>query len=430
MDKALAWMEQKRAQGVTYSMANRNGPNSYDCSSAVYYALIDGGLLPSMRIGNTDSLFNDLERNGWTQLQPDANGNFPTQRGDVFIWGVRGASGGALGHTGIFINANDIIHCNSYYNGIYVNNYDWLAQVNGWPTVAFYRYTGASYAPPSIPGSPTDQLLDIGSLIKFGHTYRVDDLQLIGGVWQVRTNVLCKDGFTWDDNGIPAGPLVEVDGDGYASLDQSLDVGSLYHIPGKYRVLDLGQYGSAWLAMIEMDGLKLWVDVETATEIADSDAGTPTPGRAPVKQPQPVTAPESPKTPAAPQPTPEPQEQAVEVQPSPIQPQPQLTTQPSKPIQPKKEVTMAFTNKQVKELAINQQTVLDASSEFTPLISDVTKVRVYFITDLGIIGATFILAVVAMFNVIDGTLAIMLNAAIATAMLGIKQTFRISSKKQ
>ena len=39
MEQAIAWMEARRGK-VTYSMDFRNGPNSYDCSSAVYYALL------------------------------------------------------------------------------------------------------------------------------------------------------------------------------------------------------------------------------------------------------------------------------------------------------------------------------------------------------------------------------------------------------
>ena len=34
-----------RVGKVTYSMDYRNGPNSYDCSSAVYYALMAGGAI-------------------------------------------------------------------------------------------------------------------------------------------------------------------------------------------------------------------------------------------------------------------------------------------------------------------------------------------------------------------------------------------------
>ena len=76
IDQAIAWMEQRKGK-VTYSMNYRTGPHSYDCSSAVYFALRDAGLLPqNIAIGNTETLFHDLESNGWTQVRPDASGNY------------------------------------------------------------------------------------------------------------------------------------------------------------------------------------------------------------------------------------------------------------------------------------------------------------------------------------------------------------------
>lgn len=137
----IKWMSDRQGK-VTYSMNIRLGPNSYDCSSAVYFALIAGGFLPAGSMGNTDSLFGHLEKVGWQQVQP-VNGNYPAKRGDVFIWGNRGGSGGAAGHTGIFIDDNDnIIHCNYGYNGITVNDHDTIWNLNGQPAIAIYRYQG------------------------------------------------------------------------------------------------------------------------------------------------------------------------------------------------------------------------------------------------------------------------------------------------
>ncbi|MGC3121101.1 peptidoglycan amidohydrolase family protein, partial [Enterococcus faecalis] len=44
-DVMIRWMEQKKAQHITYSMDYRFGPNSYDCSSAVYFALKEAGFI-------------------------------------------------------------------------------------------------------------------------------------------------------------------------------------------------------------------------------------------------------------------------------------------------------------------------------------------------------------------------------------------------
>ena len=297
LEIALNWFEQRRGK-VTYSMVNRNGPNSWDCSSSVYHALIAGGLLPSSQwIGNTDSEFSSLESNGWVQVQPNAQGNFDNQRGDVFIWGVRGASSGAFGHTGMFTDADNIIHCSSGYNGIAISNYDWLHSINGNAPQTFYRYVGNS-APAPAPNDPNDQSLVVGSYIKFADTYTADDVQLIEGTWQVRTTVLCRNAFTWEENGIPAEPLVEVTPDGFATGDQELAVGSLYKIPRRYQVLDLGYNNDMWMAQIQSGEQKFWVDVATATEVPESDTGTATP--APAPQPQPVVVPEVPQKPISP----------------------------------------------------------------------------------------------------------------------------------
>ena len=59
VDRMIAFALSKHHK-VTYSMAypQRLGPESLDCSSFVYYALIAGGFLPNgTRIGNTESLY-------------------------------------------------------------------------------------------------------------------------------------------------------------------------------------------------------------------------------------------------------------------------------------------------------------------------------------------------------------------------------------
>ncbi|MBL1228774.1 SH3 domain-containing protein [Enterococcus sp. BWB1-3] len=137
----IKWMAD-RVGKVTYSQNQRLGPYSYDCSSAVYFALRAGGFLAANKIGNTDSLFKDLEAAGWKQV-PLVNGYYAVKRGDIFIWGIRGASGGDFGHTGIFLNENDqMIHCNFGYNGISINDHDTIWAYNGKPAVTVYRYAG------------------------------------------------------------------------------------------------------------------------------------------------------------------------------------------------------------------------------------------------------------------------------------------------
>lgn len=119
---------------------------------------------------------------------------------------------------------------------------------------------------PPQPAQP-DQILHVGEKFKFTQTYRVDALKRIGGIWQVKTNALCPVDFTWNDNGIPVMPLVEVAGGVGNSKDQVLQTGSKYKIPGTYTVLDLGAYKGRWMAKVDMQGWKLWVDIATVTEV-------------------------------------------------------------------------------------------------------------------------------------------------------------------
>lgn len=135
----IDWFQQ-RAGAVTYSMNYRNGPYSYDCSSSVYYSMIYAGIWDG-GIGNTESMFTDLPALGWYEVQGDENG-IPAQRGDVFIWGDHGSSAGASGHTGIFVDPDNIIHCNYGYNSITINNHDYIWSANGSPSCHIFRYSG------------------------------------------------------------------------------------------------------------------------------------------------------------------------------------------------------------------------------------------------------------------------------------------------
>ena len=101
-----------------YSMTRRNLNPGLDCSSSVYYALIDGGFLPKgTPIGNTETLF---KLNG--KIFKEIFSYDEVQRGDIFIRGGEGRSAGAGGHTGIFMRKDKIIHSNYSNNGISIND--------------------------------------------------------------------------------------------------------------------------------------------------------------------------------------------------------------------------------------------------------------------------------------------------------------------
>lgn len=115
VEKMIQWFEDRRGK-VTYSMTYRSGPNSYDCSSAVYSSLFYAGFKPNINwLGSTVSLWDDI---GSNKLMTEINRS-QVRRGDIFLSGPRGAgSAGAAGHTGVFLDKDTIIHCNYADNGI------------------------------------------------------------------------------------------------------------------------------------------------------------------------------------------------------------------------------------------------------------------------------------------------------------------------
>lgn len=143
VESYINWFKRRKGR-VSYSMTNRKGPYSYDCSSAVYFALQEAGIFPTGLIGNTDTLFYHLHQYGFIELKPKLDGSYDTREGDIVIWGTKNQSGGANGHTGIFTNVDDFIHCNYGYNTITENNHDLIWYSNGCPPVSVFRYADNS----------------------------------------------------------------------------------------------------------------------------------------------------------------------------------------------------------------------------------------------------------------------------------------------
>ncbi|MFH6649646.1 peptidoglycan amidohydrolase family protein [Streptococcus suis] len=136
IETALRWMSDRKGR-VTYSMDYRNGPNSFDCSSSVYYALMSAGAISAGWPVNTEYEHDWLIKNGYKLIAE--NTDWDAKRGDIFIWGRRGHSAGAGGHTGIFVDPDNIIHCNYARNGITVDNYNQTAAASGWMYCYVYR---------------------------------------------------------------------------------------------------------------------------------------------------------------------------------------------------------------------------------------------------------------------------------------------------
>lgn len=160
IEAAIAYMYKLRSQGVTYSMyGSRTGTDgTADCSGAVYAALRAGGASNAGWVLNTESMHNWLVANGFMRVAD--NSEWTAQRGDVFIWGKQGQSGGAGGHTGIFVDGSNIIHCNYGNNGVTVNNHDAYWAADGGPYFYAYRYAGGTASTPE-----GDDDLDLSKLI-------------------------------------------------------------------------------------------------------------------------------------------------------------------------------------------------------------------------------------------------------------------------
>jgi hypothetical protein len=150
MEKAIAWFYDRMSKGVCYNMnaryevgdmvdRNGNGCVEGDCSSAVTYAVLAAGASNGGNL-NTDSMHAWLVANGFKIISEGKGKTFSPQRGDVFIWGQKGYSGGAAGHTGIFIDANNIIHLSYGCDGVCVSNYAYVRSVNDGSNTYEYIY--------------------------------------------------------------------------------------------------------------------------------------------------------------------------------------------------------------------------------------------------------------------------------------------------
>ena len=144
IENAIAWMKAREGK-VSYSMDYRDGDDSYDCSSSVYSALRSAGARSAGWAVNTEYEHDWLIKNGYELIAE--NVECEAQRGDIFIWGRRGASAGAGGHTGIFVDSDNIIHCNYRFDGITVNNHDYIWSLAGQPYFYIYRLTNPNAEP-------------------------------------------------------------------------------------------------------------------------------------------------------------------------------------------------------------------------------------------------------------------------------------------
>lgn len=269
-NNVIAFMEGLKNIGITYSMnGSRDGSDGTgDCSGTIVRAIEQSGGTKASWLFNTDSMHAYLIQNGY-KLVYENNPTYTPKRGDIFIWGRKGQSGGAFGHTGIFYDDNEnIIHCNFGYNGVTINNVDSIAKANGFPYYYIYRLEGGSTTPIN-PTPPTPNKPQASGRKRFG--YLVNDLQFVNGIWQIRCDHLCPIDFTWVENGIDVAHVDVMDGNGNVSNNQTVKIGDyVSFIPSavvscskttNYKGVQLSEFtfkpntGAIWLARTSIDKL-------------------------------------------------------------------------------------------------------------------------------------------------------------------------------
>ena len=439
MDKVIEWFQQRQGK-VSYSMVNRNGWASYDCSSSIYHALIYTGILPQgFRIGNTETEFVDLPKFGFQRIEADANGYIPTRRGDIFIWGKQGYTNGAGGHTGIYLDSDNIIHCSYGYNGIHTDNHDWLAGINGVQDLTIFRYTGKPQNAPVPQPQPEaiDDVINIGSHFKINSALQVAEVNINDGSRKLKIDALCPRGFTWAENGIPAEWVVKVDNDGY-KVDGEINAGDWVKIQGAFVAQEVVRNDGMWFAKVNRDGITVWVELTPVSEILAGDVGNITDYR-----PQPAPQPVEPPKPEVKE-EPKPEEKPAENQGLTVQEEDKKdmshnlknsgNAENSKKAEKKQLIQInarPLTEEELKMLEDLQKTTTEniANTDYEPRISEKAKTTVYFIADLGIL-TNMLIATICVILIPNATKEILaISGAVATAFAGLKPIFKLGAKK-
>ena len=205
INKAIDYMYQLKNRGVTYSMSgSRIGTDgTADCSGAVYISLVKGGATKYSYPVNTESEHAWLIANGFDLIAFNKEWNM--QRGDVLIFGLKGQSAGAGGHTAIAVDHNNVIHCNYAHNGVTVNPESTMPYNMGWYV---YRYKDVKPNPqPQAKPQPTGIhwisekwhfVTNTPIYLRTAPTVQSDKIALLGTGSYVKYDAYCyKDGYVW-----------------------------------------------------------------------------------------------------------------------------------------------------------------------------------------------------------------------------------------
>ena len=155
MNKAIAFGRSMVGK-ISYSMYGSRycTDGTCDCSGFVYRMLREGGGNNFGYIPSTETLHSYLIQNGFTLIAEHTD--WQMQKGDVVIWGKKGYSWGANGHTGICIDGQNWLECTAWKNlGCTIQNHDNRLAMNGYPYWYVYRLTSKPKPAPKPTPKPT-----------------------------------------------------------------------------------------------------------------------------------------------------------------------------------------------------------------------------------------------------------------------------------
>ncbi|BBM19731.1 hypothetical protein G15_3412 [Enterococcus avium] len=126
-----------------------------DCSGSVYRILRESGGFDYGYIPSTETLHDYLTKLGYEKIAE--NSDFPMQRGDIIIWGQKGYSAGAGGHTGIALDNQNWIECTGWKDTTIIANHDQRWVMAGCPYFYAYRLESTPKPNPSPAPAPKPQ---------------------------------------------------------------------------------------------------------------------------------------------------------------------------------------------------------------------------------------------------------------------------------
>ena len=100
-DVMVQWFYDRMGKTRYQSYAGRWAKDTWDCSCAVYAAMIEAGYLPKQTVlGDTTTMFAQENRLFIPIKKKEV------RYGNIFVLGSKVNSRGALGHTGVILNKN------------------------------------------------------------------------------------------------------------------------------------------------------------------------------------------------------------------------------------------------------------------------------------------------------------------------------------